>query len=117
MLAAPDGSVNAWDGQGFIPVSPMQAQQDYTATVLEASLADLDPLEVAQLRAIAQGELTHLADPDFLRELGLVTETRTPTGQELRPTVAGLLLAGTERAFAPACRRPRCATTTTPAPT
>lgn len=102
VLAAPDGSVNAWDGQGFIPVSPperMQAQQDYTATVLEASLADLDPLEVARLRAIAQGELTHLADLDFLRELGLVTETRTPAGQELRPTVAGLLLAGTERAL------------------
>lgn len=104
VLAAPDGSVSAWDGQGFVPVSPaeaLQAQQDYTASVPPtASLADLDPVEVARLRSIAhKGGLSQLADLDFLRELGLVVEVQTPAGQELRPNIAGLLLAGTERAL------------------
>lgn len=105
VLAAPDGSVNAWDGQGFVPVSPAAEgpapQQDYTASVpVTASLADLDPVEVARLRSMAQkGNLSQLADLDFLRELGLVVEVRTAAGQELRPNIAGLLLAGTERAL------------------
>ncbi len=105
LLAAPDGSVSAWDGNNFVPVTPananLSAQQDFTATVpLTASLADLDPVEVARLRALShKGNLSRLADLDFLRELGLVVDVHTPAGQELRPNIAGLLLAGTERAL------------------
>ncbi|WP_376777659.1 ATP-binding protein [Deinococcus rubellus] len=102
LLSAPDGSVSAWDGQTFVPVSPadapLSAQPDYTASVpVTASLADLDPLEVARLRSIShRGALSQLADLDFLQELGLVVPD---SGGELRPTIAGILLAGTERAL------------------
>ncbi|WP_161880418.1 ATP-binding protein [Deinococcus alpinitundrae] len=103
LLSAPDGSVSGWNGQTFVPVSPAEApisaQQDYTASVpVTASLADLDPLEVARLRSIShRGALSQLADLDFLQALGLIV----PSGaaQELRPTIAGILLAGTERAL------------------
>ncbi|AWN23849.1 ATP-dependent DNA helicase RecG [Deinococcus irradiatisoli] len=105
LLSAPDGSVSGWDGHAFVPVSPadapVSAQQDYTASVpVTASLADLDPLEVARLRSIShRGALSQLADLDFLRELGLISEVQTAAGTELRPNIAGLLLAGTERAL------------------
>lgn len=105
VLAAPDGSVVGWDGAAFVPVSPADApavaQQDYTASVpVTASLADLDPLEVARLRSIShRGALSALPDLDFLRELGLVVEVETGSGTELRPNIAGLLLAGTARAL------------------
>jgi ATP-dependent DNA helicase RecG len=105
VLAAPDGSVVGWDGANFVPVTPADApvlaQQDYTASVpVTASLADLDPLEVARLRSIShRGALSGLPDLDFLRELGLVVEVQIGLGSELRPNIAGLLLAGTERAL------------------
>ncbi|MFC4452969.1 ATP-binding protein [Deinococcus sonorensis] len=101
LLAAPDGSVLSWDGQQLVPVTPAQAQpqaqQDYTATVPPtASLADLDPLEVARLRSTSQkGDLSALPDLDFLRELGLLVEERG----EWRPNLACILLAGTPRAL------------------
>jgi len=103
LLSAPDGSVSGWNGQTFVPVSPaeapLSAQQDYTASVpVTASLADLDPLEVARLRSIShRGALSQLADLDFLQALGLIVPSGA--GQELRPTIAGILLAGTERAL------------------
>lgn len=103
LLSAPDGSVSGWNGQTFVPVSPadapVSAQQDYTSSVpVTASLADLDPLEVARLRSIShRGALSQLADLDFLQELGLIVPSGA--GQELRPTIAGILLAGTERAL------------------
>ncbi|GAA5533080.1 ATP-binding protein [Deinococcus aluminii] len=101
VLAAPDGAVLAWDGSHLVPVTPAEsepiAQQDYTAVVPpDASLADLDPHEVARLRGLGQkGGLGHLPDLDFLRELGLLL----PSGGALRPTLAGILLAGTPAAL------------------
>jgi len=100
LLAAPDGSVLGWDGSRTVPVTPAhappQADADYTASVpLTASLADLDPVEVARLRGVARGGLPQLADLDLLRELGLLSESG---GQE-RPNVAALLLLGTPRAL------------------
>ncbi|WP_019586870.1 AlbA family DNA-binding domain-containing protein [Deinococcus apachensis] len=101
VLAAPDGAVLAWDGAHLVPVTPAQSepvpQQDYTAVVPpDASLADLDPHEVARLRGLGQrGGLAHLPDLDFLRELGLLI----PSGGALRPTLAAILLAGTPAAL------------------
>ncbi|MEW6421483.1 MAG: ATP-binding protein [Deinococcota bacterium] len=101
VLAAPDGAVLAWDGAHLVPVAPAKSepapQQDYTAVVPpDASLADLDPHEVARLRGLGQkGGLSHLPDLDFLRELGLLI----PSGGALRPTLAGILLAGTPAAL------------------
>ncbi|WP_272976997.1 ATP-binding protein [Deinococcus geothermalis] len=101
VLAAPDGAVLAWDGSHLVPVTPAQSepapQPDYTAVVPpDASLADLDPHEVARLRGLGQkGGLSHLPDLDFLRELGLLV----PSGGALRPTLAGILLAGTPAAL------------------
>ncbi|GAA5511495.1 hypothetical protein Dcar01_00205 [Deinococcus carri] len=101
VLAAPDGAVLAWDGAHLVPVTPAESepvpQQDYTAVVPpDASLADLDPHEVARLRGLGQrGGMGHLPDLDFLRELGLLL----PSNGALRPTLAGILLAGTPAAL------------------
>lgn len=101
LLATPSGEVVAWDGAHLVPVSASNveplAQPDYTATVPpHASLADLDPLEVARLRSMGRrGDLAQLADLDFLRELGLLVEQ----DGEWRPTIAGVLMAGTPRAL------------------
>lgn len=101
VLAAPDGAVLAWDGAHLVPVTPATSeptpQQDYTAVVPpDASLADLDPHEVARLRGLGQrGGLGHLPDLDFLRELGLIL----PSQGALRPTLAAILLAGTGAAL------------------
>jgi len=101
VLAAPDGAVLAWDGLQLVPVAPaasdLSPPPDYTAVVPpDASLADLDPHEVARLRGLGQrGGLAHLPDLDFLRELGLLL----PSGGALRPTLAAILLAGTPAAL------------------
>ncbi|MFC5847825.1 ATP-binding protein [Deinococcus petrolearius] len=101
VLAAPDGAVIAWDGAHLVPVTPAEsepvADQDYTAVVPpDASLADLDPAEVARLRSLGRRiEAASLPDLDFLRELGLLV----PSGGALRPTLAGILLAGTPAAL------------------
>jgi len=101
VLATPNGEVVAWDGAHLVPVSAVPneplAQPDYTATIPpDASLADLDPLEVARLRSMGRrGNLAQLADLDFLRELGLIVET----DGTLRPTLAGILMAGTPQAL------------------
>ncbi|PTA69512.1 AlbA family DNA-binding domain-containing protein [Deinococcus arcticus] len=101
VLAAPDGSVIAWDGAHLVPVTPSAAEPvaapDYTATVPpDASLADLDPAEVARLRSLGRRlSASALPDLDFLRELGLLT----PSGGALRPTLAAILLAGTPAAL------------------
>ncbi|EYB68717.1 transcriptional regulator [Deinococcus phoenicis] len=101
VLAAPDGAVLAWDGAHLVPVAPAESdpvpQQDYTAVVPpDASLADLDPHEVARLRGLGhRGGMSHLPDLDFLRELGLLL----PANGALRPTLAGILLAGTPAAL------------------
>ncbi|ADV67375.1 putative transcriptional regulator [Deinococcus maricopensis DSM 21211] len=101
VLAAPDGEVVAWDGAHLVPVtgatSDRVVQLDYTSTVPPTgSLSDLDPVEVARLRAMGQrGALAQLADLDFLSELGLIVDVQG----EWRPTIAGILLAGTPRAL------------------
>ncbi|WP_199698585.1 helix-turn-helix domain-containing protein [Deinococcus cavernae] len=101
VLAAPDGAVIAWDGLHLVPVSPafseVSADQDFTAVVPpDASLADLDPAEVARLRSLGRRtEAASLPDLDFLRELGLLQ----PSGGALRPTLAAILLAGTPAAL------------------
>ncbi|MFC4637195.1 ATP-binding protein [Deinococcus hohokamensis] len=101
VLAAPDGAVIAWDGAHLVPVTPAEAEpvadQDYTAVVPpDASLADLDPAEVARLRGLGrQGGAAGLPDLDFLRELGLIV----PSGGALRPTLAAIMLAGTPAAL------------------
>lgn len=101
VLAAPDGAVIVWDGAHLVPVTPAEAEpvadQDYTAVVPpDASLADLDPAEVARLRGLGrQGGAAGLPDLDFLRELGLIV----PSGGALRPTLAAIMLAGTPAAL------------------
>ncbi|WP_155297846.1 AlbA family DNA-binding domain-containing protein [Deinococcus kurensis] len=101
VLAAPDGSVIAWDGAHLVPVTPGEAEpvadQDFTATVPpDASLADLDPAEVARLRGLGRrASAANLPDLDFLQELGLLI----PSGGALRPTLAAILLAGTPAAL------------------
>lgn len=101
LLATPAGEVVAWDGAHLVPVSALPseplAQPDFTATIPPmSSLADLDPVEVARLRQMGRrGDLAGLADLDFLRELGLIVEV---DGQ-WRPTVAGVLMAGTPAAL------------------
>jgi len=108
LLAAPDGSVLGWDGSRTVPVTPAhappQADADYTASVPPtASIADLDPVEVARLRGVARGDLSQLPDLDLLRELGLLARTGGElggaAGGEERPTIAALLLLGTPRAL------------------
>ncbi len=101
VLAAPDGSVITWDGAHLVPVTPSEAEpvadQDFTAVVPpDASLADLDPSEVARLRALGRrASASNLPDLDFLQELGLLV----PSGGALRPTLAAILLAGTPAAL------------------
>lgn len=101
VLAAPDGSVIAWDGAHLVPVTPGEAEpvadQDFTAVVPpDASLADLDPAEVARLRGLGRrANASNLPDLDFLQELGLLV----PSGGALRPTLAAILLAGTPAAL------------------
>ncbi|GGK15343.1 ATP-dependent DNA helicase RecG [Deinococcus malanensis] len=101
VLAAPDGAVITWDGAHLVPVTPAEAEpvadQDYTAVVPpDASLADLDPAEVARLRGLGrQGGAASLPDLDFLRELGLIV----PSAGALRPTLAAIMLAGTPAAL------------------
>ena len=101
VLAAPDGAVMAWDGAHLVPVLPGEgepvADQDFTAVVPpDASLADLDPAEVGRLRLLGRRiEAANLPDLDFLRELGLLI----PSGGALRPTLAAILLAGTDAAL------------------
>ena len=101
VLAAPDGSVIAWDGAHLVPVTPGDAEpvadQDFTAVVPpDASLADLDPAEVARLRGLGRrASASNLPDLDFLQELGLLV----PSGGALRPTLAAILLAGTSAAL------------------
>lgn len=101
VLAAPDGAVLAWDGAHLVPVAPANtdpvADKDFTAVVPpDASLADLDPSEVARLRLLGRRiEAAGLPDLDFLQELGLLV----PSGGALRPTLAGILLAGTPAAL------------------
>ncbi|WP_339095447.1 ATP-binding protein [Deinococcus sp. VB142] len=101
VLAAPDGAVMAWDGAHLVPVQPGEgepvADQDFTAVVPpDASLADLDPAEVGRLRLLGRRiEAANLPDLDFLRELGLLI----PSGGALRPTLAAILLAGTDAAL------------------
>lgn len=101
LLATLEGEVVAWDGAHLVPVSALPheplAQPDFTATVLaHASLADLDPFEVARLRSMGRkGNLASLADLDFLRELGLIRDVNG----EAKPTVAGVLMAGTPDAL------------------
>ena len=101
VLAAPDGAVIAWDGLHLVPVSPafseVSADQDFTAVIPpDASLADLDPAEVARLRSLGRRiAAANLPDLDFLRELGLLH----PSGGALRPTLAAILLAGTPAAL------------------
>ncbi len=101
VLATPEGEVLAWDGAHLSPVSahPLEASAppDFTATVPpDASLADLDPLEVSRLRSLGRGgRYSGLPDLDFLRELGLIVEQ----GGVWRPNLAGILLAGTTPAL------------------
>lgn len=101
VLAAPDGAVMAWDGAHLVPVLPGEgepvADRDYTAVVPpDASLADLDPAEVARLRLLGRRiDAANLPDLDFLQELGLLV----PSGGALRPTLAAILLAGTDAAL------------------
>lgn len=101
VLAAPDGAVIAWDGAHLVPISPSEsepvADQDFTAVIPpDASLADLDPAEVARLRGLGRRiQAASLPDLDFLSELGLLL----PSGGALRPTLAAILLAGTPAAL------------------
>ena len=101
VLASPDGAVTAWDGAHLVPVSAgdsdLVADKDYTAVVPpDASLADLDPTEVARLRLLGRRiEAANLPDLDFLSELGLLV----PSGGALRPTLAAILLAGNAAAL------------------
>lgn len=101
ILADPDGAVIAWDGANLVPVTPAEsepvANQDFTAvTPPDSSLADLDPAEVSRLRLLGRRlDAANLPDLDFLRELGLIK----PSAGALRPTVAGILLCGTQAAL------------------
>lgn len=103
LLATPEGEVVAWDGLELVPLSALGreplADQDYTATVPPlGSLSDFDTLGVGRLRRSLQGratELNSLADLDFLQALGLLVEH----GDSLKPTLAGIILAGTPQAL------------------
>ncbi|WP_245900754.1 ATP-binding protein [Deinococcus yavapaiensis] len=101
LLATLEGEVVAWDGAHLVPVSALPheplVQPDFTESVPpHASLADLDPFEVARLRSMGRkGNLASLADLDFLRELGLIRDVNG----EAKPTVAGILMAGTSDAL------------------
>lgn len=100
VLSATNGAAMAWNGAHLVPILPRDsypiADQDYTSTVpADASLADLDPNEVARLRSLGAGLGAGLADLDFLQQLGLIV----PHSGALRPTLAAILLAGTAAAI------------------
>jgi ATP-dependent DNA helicase RecG len=95
------GRVPFWDGKRLTELKLGQAlpEPDFTAQVLPAaSLSDLDPVEVLRLRRILEergSNLAALPDLELLFALGLLARVE---GED-RPTVAGLLLAGTPLAL------------------
>ncbi|GAB5602902.1 ATP-dependent DNA helicase RecG [Thermus sp. FJN-A] len=100
-IAVGAGRVPFWDGKRLSELRLGQAlpEPDFTAQVLPAaSLSDLDPVEVLRLRRILEergSNLAALPDLELLFALGLLERVE---GEE-RPTVAGLLLAGTPLAL------------------
>jgi ATP-dependent DNA helicase RecG len=100
-IAVGAGRVPFWDGRRLTELRMGQPlpEPDFTAQVLPtASLSDLDPLEVLRLRRILEergSNLAALPDLELLFALGLLERL----GGEERPTVAGLLLAGTPLAL------------------
>ncbi|WP_243094768.1 ATP-binding protein [Thermus thalpophilus] len=100
-IAVGAGRVPFWNGQRLTELRMGQAlpEPDFTAQVLPAaSLSDLDPVEVLRLRRILEergSALAALPDLELLFALGLLERVEG----EARPTVAGLLLAGTPLAL------------------
>ncbi|MFN3368229.1 MAG: ATP-binding protein [Thermus sp.] len=100
-VAVGAGRVPFWDGKRLTELRVGQAlpEPDFTAQVLPAaSLSDLDPVEVLRLRRILEergSNLAALPDLELLFALGLLERVE---GQD-KPTVAGLLLAGTPLAL------------------
>jgi ATP-dependent DNA helicase RecG len=100
-IAVGAGRVPFWDGKRLTELRMGQAlpEPDFTAQVLPAaSLSDLDPVEVLRLRRILEergSNLAALPDLELLFALGLLERVE---GQD-KPTVAGLLLAGTPLAL------------------
>jgi len=100
-IAVGAGRVPFWDGRRLTELRMGQPlpEPDFTAQVLPAaSLPDLDPLEVLRLRRLLEergSSLAALPDLELLFALGLLERVE---GEE-RPTVAGLLLAGTPLAL------------------
>ncbi|WP_038058647.1 ATP-binding protein [Thermus amyloliquefaciens] len=100
-IAVGAGRVPFWDGKRLTELKLGQAlpDPDFTAQVLPAaSLSDLDPVEVLRLRRILEergSNLAALPDLELLFALGLLERVE---GEE-KPTVAGLLLAGTPLAL------------------
>jgi len=100
-IAVGAGRVPFWDGRRLTELRMGQAlpEPDFTAQVLPAaSLSDLDPVEVLRLRRILEergSALAALPDLELLFALGLLERVEG----EARPTVAGLLLAGTPLAL------------------
>jgi ATP-dependent DNA helicase RecG len=94
------------DGPSCQPYYPYQHQsrrielglEDQTAMPIQgSSLADLDPLEIERLRRTIERlggdrQLLELSDQDVLKALRLVESK----GKSLLPTLAGLLLVGSE---------------------
>ncbi|TBH21212.1 ATP-binding protein [Thermus thermamylovorans] len=100
-IAVGAGRVPFWDGERLTELRMGQVlpEPDLTAQVLPAAgLSDLDPVEVLRLRRILEERgsgLAALPDLELLYALGLLERVE---GQE-KPTVAGLLLAGTPLAL------------------
>lgn len=100
-VALGPGRVPFWDGRALreLPSGSPAPEPDFTALVLpQASLSDLDPVEVLRLRRLLEergSPLGGLPDLELLFALGLIERTE---GVE-RPTVAGLLLAGSPLAL------------------
>lgn len=100
-IAVGAGRVPFWDGKRLTELRMGQAlpEPDFTAQVLPAaSLSDLDPVEVLRLRRILEergSNLAALPDLELLFALGLLERVE---GED-KPTVAGLLLAGTPLAL------------------
>ena len=100
-IAVGTGRVPFWDGRRLseLKVGQSLPEPDFTAQVLPAaSLSDLDPVEVLRLRRILEergSALAALPDLELLFALGLLERVEG----EVRPTVAGLLLAGTSLAL------------------
>ncbi|MER3603196.1 MAG: ATPase [Thermus sp.] len=101
VVALGPGRVPFWDGQALreLPAKTTAPEPDFTALVLpQASLSDLDPVEVLRLRRILEergSPLGGLPDLELLYSLGLLERV----GGVEKPTVAGLLLAGTPLAL------------------